>query len=396
MLLLLLNVAHLFDHFFLLIFPTAVLVLGQAWGMSYGEALALGTPAFAMFALATLPVGWLGDRFSRVRLMTVFFFGIGAASILVGLSTGPLTLAASLGLLGLFAAIYHPVATALVVQESRRAGAALGVNGVFGNLGVALAPVVTGALCAWLGWRAAFILPGLIALLSGVVFALGPARAAADAPVIGSAAATAAAPAAQVRVFAVVALGALFGGIVFNGMTVTLPKVFEERLAGLADGIGEVGLAASIVFGVASLAQIPVGRLLDRVGARAVLLTCAGAQALLLALMIQTGGPLVVALAVPLMLFVFGEIPVGAWLVGHYAAPGWRSRIYGVQYLLSLGVSAGVVPLIAVLHDRSGGFGLMFLLLAGAAGIVALAALLLPRESGQGRTALPQTGIATR
>src|ERR687897_206575 len=175
--LLFLNLAHAYDHFFLLILPTAVLALAPAWGMSYGEALALGTAAFVMFGLGTLPAGWLGDRWSRTHLMSIFFVGIGLASILVGLAHGPLALTLGLGLLGLFASIYHPVGTALVVQNALRTGQSLGVNGVFGNLGVAAAGLVTGLITDFLGWRAAFLLPGVIAVLTGVLFwrYVGPA-----------------------------------------------------------------------------------------------------------------------------------------------------------------------------------------------------------------------------
>ena len=158
--LLFLNLAHAYDHFFLLIFPTAVLALAPAWGMSYGEALAFGTAAFVAFGLGTLPVGWLGDRWSRTRLMTIFFVGLGGSAILIGLASGPVSLVIGLALLGLFASIYHPVGTALVVQSAGGSGRALGINGVFGNLGVAGAGLITGATAAWLGWRAAFILPG--------------------------------------------------------------------------------------------------------------------------------------------------------------------------------------------------------------------------------------------
>ncbi|HZA67322.1 MAG TPA: MFS transporter, partial [Geminicoccaceae bacterium] len=98
--LLFLNLAHAYDHFFLLIFPTAVLALAPAWGMSYGEALAFGTAAFVTFGLGTLPVGWLGDRWSRTHLMTIFFVGIGASAILTGLAQGPVSLTLGLGLLG--------------------------------------------------------------------------------------------------------------------------------------------------------------------------------------------------------------------------------------------------------------------------------------------------------
>ena len=83
---LLLNLAHLIDHFFMLIFPTAVLAISLEWGMSFAQLLPLSLPAMAVFGLGALPAGWLADHWSRRGMMTVFFFGIGAASILSGLA----------------------------------------------------------------------------------------------------------------------------------------------------------------------------------------------------------------------------------------------------------------------------------------------------------------------
>ena len=50
----------------------------------------------------------------------------------------------------------------LVEAAGDKPGRSIGVNGVFGNLGVALAPVVTAFLANAVGWRAAFIAPGLL------------------------------------------------------------------------------------------------------------------------------------------------------------------------------------------------------------------------------------------
>jgi MFS family permease len=379
--LLFLNLAHAYDHFFLLIFPTAVLALAPAWGMSYGEALAFGTAAFVTFGLGTLPAGWLGDRWSRTGLMSVFFVGIGGAAILTGLAQGPLTLTLSLGLLGLFASIYHPVGTALVVQNARQAGRALGVNGVFGNLGVAAAGLVTGAIAAWLGWRAAFILPGVLAVLTGVVFAryIGPVMTETGGERQESKPKIQLDANAQRRMFVVIGVASLFGGVVFHGTTVALPKIFEVRLAAVVDDLAAIGVLVSLVFALAALAQIVVGHLLDRVGARPLLPAVALLQALCLFCAVELWGWGMLLVAVPMMLFVFGEIPIAAWLVGRYVAASWQSRVFALQYVLSLGVSAAVVPLIAVLYESTRGFEALFLTMAAAAVVVAAAALLLPR-----------------
>jgi MFS family permease len=364
-----------------LIFPTAVLALAPAWGLSYGEALAFGTAAFVTFGLGTLPAGWLGDRWSRSALMSLFFLGIGGAAILTGLAEGPVTLTLGLGLIGLFASIYHPVGTALVVQNASHSGRALGINGVFGNLGVAAAGLVTGALTQWLGWRAAFILPGALAVLTGLVFALniGPAMAktAATRPNAGPKVEIDAN--AQLRLFVVIGIASLFGGIVFHGTTVALPKIFEVRLAAVVDNLATIGLLVSLVFALAAVAQTVVGHLLDRMGARPLLPAIALLQALCLFGAIGLWGWGMLALALPMMLFVFGEIPIASWLVGRYVAARWQSRVFALQYVLSLGVSAAVVPLISVLYERTGGFETLFLAMATAAAVVGGAAFILPR-----------------
>src|SRR5262249_26733907 len=158
--LLFLNLAHFCTHYFLLIFPTAVLAISRDWGLTYGAALAYGTATFVALALGTLPAGWLGDRWRRSRLIAIFFFGLGLSSILAGLASGPVWLTAGLACIGLFAAIYHPVAIAAVVQLAERRGWELAVNGVYGNLGFAGAAVVTGLLTEAFGWRTAFLVPG--------------------------------------------------------------------------------------------------------------------------------------------------------------------------------------------------------------------------------------------
>ncbi len=370
-----LNVAHFLDHYFLLIFPTAVLVIHPAWGMSYGEALALATPGFVAFALGTPLAGWMGDRYGETPLMVTFFLGIGLSSIATGFAYDPLTLAIGLTAIGLFASIYHPVGTAYLVRVAKRTGAALGVNGVFGNMGVAAAAGLTGLIAAYFGWRATFIVPGVFAFVLGIAFALH-AKGAPRAESSDESKPLFPAPRAdQVRVLVVVAIAALFGGLAFNGVTIALPKLFEERVADTS--VAQIGVYAAIVFGLAAFAQIPIGLLLDRVGAKPVMLTMTGLQVALFIVVAQIDGLLAVIVAVPLMLAVFGEIPVGAWLIGRYVAPRFRGRVYSIQFLLALGVSSAVVPMIAILHDYTGSQTTLFMVFSGCMALVCLSALAL-------------------
>ncbi len=376
-----LNLAHFFDHFFLLIFPVAVIALERDWGLSYGEALALGTPMYVAFALATLPAGWLGDRWSRQYLISAFFVGSGAASVLVGLAAGPRGLMIGMGFMGVFVAIYHPVGLAMVTDLAERRGRALAVNGVFGNMGLAAAALATGLLTERIGWRSAFLVPGVVAIGIGITFAWQGRRAAAERSPAERGRKeryVATERATQVRVFAVVLVAALFGGLIFNTITITLPKLFDERLLPGGVDLTLVGSYAALVFAIAAFAQLPVGDLLDRYGARPVLLSLLVLQIGALILIADTNGTAVIAVAMVLVLLLFAEIPVTSWLLGHYVPTDWRARAFSVEYVLSLGMSAAVVPLIAWVHRAGYGFNTQYLILAVSAGVVLAAACFLP------------------
>ena len=70
----------------------------------------------------------------------------------------------------MFAAIYHPVGIAMLVSNQPNLGRTLGVNGVWGNAGLAFAALLTGALADLAGWRAAFFVPGALCIAAGFGF----------------------------------------------------------------------------------------------------------------------------------------------------------------------------------------------------------------------------------
>jgi MFS family permease len=151
---LLLNLAHAVDHMFLLIFATAVATIAADFGFARWEDLMpFGVGAFVMFGLGSLPSGRLGDLWGRRAMMVVFFFGIGASSLLASLAQGPWQLAAALTLIGSFASIYHPVGIPMLLQGASRPGATIGINGLAGNLGMPWRPPRRDCWCS--GWAGA-------------------------------------------------------------------------------------------------------------------------------------------------------------------------------------------------------------------------------------------------
>ena len=235
---LLLNVGHFLDHYFMLIFATvAALTLSAGWGMSYAELLPYGAPGFTAFALCSLPMGILADRWGRDQMMVVFFIGIGISSILTGFAQTPMQLGAGLLLIGIFGSIYHPVGLAIVTGRWKHTGMRLAVNGVWGNLGVGCAALVTGFMIDLAGWRAAFFIPGIISIFFAFPY-LQISRNVEELPPVGGAAATKPADYGPLwRVLICVYMTAVLGSIVFQSTTVALPEIFEERLVGLATTI---------------------------------------------------------------------------------------------------------------------------------------------------------------
>src|SRR3989440_1234762 len=130
-----LNWAHFLDHYVILIFPTVVIGLEAVYGRSYGELLVLSTAAFTAFGLFALPAGWLADNWSRRNMIALYFFGTGICCVLVGVSESFETLAIALFGVGLFAAIYHPVGTPMVVDAAVVRGRTMAFNGICGNIG---------------------------------------------------------------------------------------------------------------------------------------------------------------------------------------------------------------------------------------------------------------------
>ena len=379
-----LNAGHFFDHLFILVFATAAaLTLAREWGMSYAELIPYATPGFVAFGACTLPAGWLADKWSRQGMMVIFFLGAGASAILTALAQTPLQIAAGLLAIGVFAAIYHPVGLAMVVHGRDRTGVPLAINGVFGNMGVASAALITGILIDHAGWRSAFVLPGAAAMLTGAAYAVFVARgrgtgAAREAGRAGGGAAAASIDRRDlIRLFAIIFFSTAAGGLIFQSTTFALPKVFDERLSEIAGTASLIGWYAFCVFAVAAFAQVVVGFLVDNHSIRTVFAVVAAMQAVLFAVAQHLTGVAALIVSIGFMLAVFGQIPINDVLLGRVTSSEWRSRIYALRYVTTFSVSATAVPLIAWIH-ASWGFATLFLALAVAAALIFACVLMLP------------------
>jgi MFS family permease len=373
---LLLNTGHALDHLFLLIFATAVSAIAADWGMVWPDLMPYTVGAFVMFGLGSLPAGRLGDLWGRRAMMVVFFLGMGVSALLIALTTGAWSLAAALTVMGIFASIYHPVGIPMLVQHSKNPGFTIGLNGLAGNLGIAIAAILTGFLVKYAGWRAAFAVPGVIALLCGVVFLvvvpreeMPPARRPKKLVEIPRS--------VMARILLAMTLAAISSSLIFNFTTNGNGQLLAERLRGLIDDPATLGVLLAAVYTVASLAQLVVGKLIDRYPLKWVYLPIAAMQAPLFLLAAGASGWSLYASVLAFMIFVFGAIPFVDAMIVQYVDDRMRSRVAGMRLAVSFGVSSLAVYLLGP-TVKAAGFGTLLTVMAAIAAFTTLCVALLP------------------
>lgn len=329
----LLNIGHAIDHMFLLIFATAVTSIAADFGIGRWEDLMpYSVAAFFFFGIGSLPAGKLGDQWGRRRMMTVFFFGMGAAALLVSVTQSPMQMALALALLGCFASIYHPVGIPMLVQGAVRPGLTIGINGLVGNLGVAVAAVTTGFLVKYLGWRMAFAIPGALCLLFGCAFAVLATREQAAPARRKAAAAAMPEGVSMAKLLLVMTVAATSGSLLFNFSTNSNYELLTERLRGILQDPARIGALLAAVYTAASLAQVIVGHLIDRMPLKRLYLGIVTGQALLLAAATMADGWVFYGLQFLFMAAIFGAIPFTDAMIVRFVDDSMRSRVSGCAW----------------------------------------------------------------
>ena len=277
-------VGHSYSHIFTMLYLTVVLVLEREWGMGYAELIRLSTLGALLFGAAALPMGWIGDRWSAVGMIVVFFIGTGLAAILTGLARTPMEILLGLAAIGLAASIYHHVGIAWIVRTSAKRGRALGINGFFGGIGVASASAIAGVLIDLISWRAAFIIPGVVCALTGAaLLACWRLGLVADQKV-DRAPAPPASRQDMWRAFFVLSLTMLCMGMIYTALATAMPKLFAERLEGWVSGMSAIGLLVMAMYVFTSSTQLVGGRLSDRFSPKRIYIGMFAAQMPLLLL----------------------------------------------------------------------------------------------------------------
>lgn len=375
------SVAHTYSHLFQPLYYVAVLTLEDELGLTHGEAIQLAILGGMLFGFGAPLAGWLGDRWGAVPMMSIFYIGTGAAMVLTGFAQAPWQIMAGLGLTGLCASIYHPVGIAWLIKNAVNRGTALGINGIFGGLGPAIAALTAGTIITLMGWRAVFIIPGVIILMTGAAFMFLVAKGA----IVESQTDRVPSPPAKkgdaVRVFSVLAFSMLCTGVIYQAMQSGLPKMFQLRLEDVLSGevLGVSTLVAAVFF-IAGLMQVVGGWLADKTSPKYVYIGAFVVQIPLLILLASAAGPLVIVFAVMMISANNGALPAENVILARYVPRSRRSLAFGFKFVLAIGFATLGVQLEAVLFDNTGEFYWLYMLLSGISLAGAFAALILPGD----------------
>ncbi len=376
---------HFLYHYFAAMYFTIVLSLERQWPYSFEQLVALWKPAAIVIGLASLPAGRLADRWSSPGMMVIMFIGMGLATAACGLTSQPTALLAGLMALGLFGAIYHPVGIPWLIKNTDgNTGVMLGINGIFGGLGAAAAGALTGVLIALLGWRWAFILPGLccfavgLAMLmhvrAGLIVEGGKPRGAKQGGGRG-----------HIAAFCALLLPMFAIGLIYNATQAAMPKLFEEQMTGLLGGdIAKVGLFVGVVYAVGAFMQALVGRLADRYPLKTVYLLAWVAHVPLLVLAAVSGEGLLFMAAMLLVIVNTGALPAENMMLSRFAPADHQGLAFGIKFVLAFGAAPLGVWLIEISRAQTGGFSALLYGLAALAAVAAtVIALAVPGRQPQ-------------
>ncbi len=354
---------HFMSHFNMLAFPALVLPLSSRMGLDVAQILELSFWMYLLFGITALPWGLAADRIDGTPLMRLYYAGAGLCSLGAAIwIDAPVHLSLALAGLGLFSGIYHPVGLGMISKGVSRMSLALGYNGMFGNLGLAAAPVLTGTLNWLWGPSAAYlVLAGLNLLGFGLMGLL---------PLNGIETQAGAAPGSDttkgvLSAFVILLFAMMLGGLAYRGATVLMPTYFELKNVGIADAFSRLSagalstnftatLVTSVIYLVGVVGQYAGGHIAERRDPRFAYLAFHGICVAGAFIMAVTADLPLVAISVVYFFFLLGGQPIENTLVARFAPRRLHHSAYGTKFILTFGVGSLAVPLVGSIQASRG------------------------------------------
>ena len=364
---------HMFAAFYFVI----ILSLEQEWNFTYNELISLWTLGALLIGLGALPAGWLSDKWSRSFMMVIMFFGMGFSSILCGLSNEKFLLFLGLSLLGLSCSIYHPVGIAWVVNSSDKKGRALGINGIFGGIGIGSGAFIAGLLIKYFDWKVAFILPGIVSIFVGIILFIFIINKHISFQNIKSKNLHHSNSSNDLILIASIMLFSMFAlGLTFQIMQTSIPKVFDIRIQNLSTFA--IGAIIGAIYGIAGLMTLVGGIMADKFSLKKIYVIGIAAQVpCFFCIAYFTGLPLIIVCLLAAM-FNSSILPTENILLAKFTPEKHHGLIYGFKFIIAFGSAPIAVFLISKIYEQTQEFTNLFYITTTLMILVTFAVLFLP------------------
>ena len=373
---------HALMHMFAAFYFVIVLAIEKSWNIPYEILLKLWFLGSLMIGIAAIPAGLLSDKWSRSGMIVIMFFGMGVSSIFCGLSSNTTMLFISLSFLGLFCAIYHPVAIAWIVNSSTKRGMALGINGIFGTAGVGLGGLVAGSLLELGNWQTAFIVPAIFSILAGCglfYHILTNKIAYKNIPNPREKKTKKDFSTFKIAIIFLISIFCL--GLIFQITQTSVPKLLEMRFAEkLQFKVSQIGILVAVIYGFSGIASLLGGYLADRYNLKKIYITGIILQAPFLFLVSQTFNVSIVVFLLFTVTFNTMILPAENMLLANFSPQKYHGLIYGFKFILAFGSAPVAILFVATFFKIYQDFSYLFILSGCLMAMIFLVALFLPNK----------------
>lgn len=354
---------HLMMHMFAAFYFVIVLAIEDDWNFSYDELINLWLLGSLLVGLGSIPAGWLSDRWSRSGMLAIMFIGLGASSILCGLSNNKFSLMINLSALGLFCSIYHPAGISWVVNTSKETGRALGFNNIFGGVGIGLGAFSSGLIIDMYNWNYAFIFPGLISIIIGIGLFLHIYQGKISFKNIISDKFNDNPEQNQLLKIAIIMLVSITCmSFVYQILQSSLPKVIDIRLAEKLDfGASQIGLIVSFIYIVSGLMNYIGGILADKYPEKNIYLIGILGQGILLFFIFSLSNYFLIIISLFIVAFNSSILPAENLLLAYFSPQKHQSLVYGIKFIVSFAIAPIALFLISTSYEVTKEFSYLYL-----------------------------------
>ena len=356
-------IGHLIMHMFAAFYFVIVLAIEDDWRLSYDELLNLWFLGSLLVGLGAIPAGWMSDRWSRTGMMAIMFLGLGVASISCGMSSTKLALFINLSILGLFCSIYHPAGISWVVNSSKSTGRALGFNNIFGGVGIGVGALSSGFFIDYFNWQTAFIVPGIVSILIGILLTWHIVSKVIPIQNILSEKFKENPPSGDyLKIIFIMMISITCMGFVFQILQTSIPKVIDIRLSeSLNLNTTKIGMAVSSIYIISGLMNYIGGILADKYSEKFIYVCGIFGQAILLIVVALTSNYFLIVFALMTVAFNSSILPAENVLLAKFSPEKYQGLVYGIKFIVSFAIAPIAVLLIAKSYELTNDFIYLYL-----------------------------------